>query len=208
MGTLESSFSTYELFKNIGSAISNRSGHSDDPSQEQGRLQLFRMFGGNINMTITRETILAVIICNGGRLNLKDANRVLRVRSGSDRVRAQLRRAADAGWVMSEGHSYWLLAESVVTDIAMLCRATAANDEVAVAQLVQYIGPPLPRVEGAWLDDHNYGPSLREELLADAVNALDEAAIKWPENRPIVSASDALSSDCLSRRLRQWPKGL
>lgn len=208
MRSLVSSFSAYELFKNIDSSVSERSRHSDDPSQGQGRLQLFRMFGGNVDMTITRETILAVIICNGGRLNLADANRVLRVRSDSDRVRAQLRRAADAGWVMSEGHSYWLLAESVVTDLAMLCRATAENDEAAVAHIVQYIGPPLPRVEGAWLDDRNYGSSLREELLADAVNALDEAAIKWPKNRPIVSASDALSSDCLSRRLRQWPQGL
>lgn len=206
MRSIESSLNAYELFESIGSIISRQSNHNED--EKQGGLQLFRMFGGNINMTITRETILAVIVCNGGRLNLKDANRVLRVRNDSDRVRAQLRRAADAGWVISEGHSYWLLAESVVTDLAMLCRATAENDEVAVAKIVQYIGPPLPRVEGPWLDDRNYGKSLREELLADAVDALDAAAIKWPKNQPIVSASDALSSGCLSHRLRQWPQGL
>lgn len=208
MRQIEPPLSAFELFRNSDSDSSKRGRHSEDLIQVQGRVQLFRMYGGNANMTITRETILAMIICNSGRLNLKDANRILEVRSDSDRVRAQLRRAADAGWVMSEGHSYWLLAESVVTDLAILCMATAENDEIITARIAQYIGPPLPRVEGLWLDDRNYGPSLREELLADALNALDNAIAKWPKNQIIVSASDALSSGCLSRRLTQWPQGL
>lgn len=199
-------FSAHELFEIFNRGV-EKGGYGEYRIQTQSKFQLFRMFGGNINMTIIRETILAMIIYNGGRLNLKDANRILGVRDDSDRVRGQLRRAADAGWLMSEGHSYWLLAETVVTDLAILCKATAEDDEETAAWIVQYIGPPLPRIEGPWLDDRHYGQSLREELLADAVNALDDAVSKWPKNQFIVSASDALSSG-LSRRLIQWPHGL
>ena len=160
---------------------------ADSPEEAE---KVFFLCGKNPGMRTTREELLAVVWVSQGRIELGEAARIMD--RGASSVRMLLRRATEDGWLDFMGGKYWRLDDEFATDLDLLDQAVSDDDLELAETVAKGFGPPLPRLDAAWLDHYVAGPTPREEITSLADRALAEAVERWPDSRLLRTAVDRL----------------
>ena len=168
---------------------------------------LFRLLGRMEELNPRQYNTLAFMLYNDRRVHKKEIASCLHVNDDQpskavEAIRSRLNRMPP-GWAEPDDRAdgYWMIPDTVHTDLDLLFEATERNNETLASALAAAAGPPMPMLEETdpetnWAHHRLLrGSNIKDELLARASDAIDTATEKWPSNPVFPQASDRLYGD-------------
>ena len=165
---------------------------------------LFRLLGRMEELTPRQYNTLAFMLHFDRRVHKGEIAALLHVNDdhpskAAEAIRSRLNRVPP-GWVEPDDKAdgFWIIPDTVHTDLDLLIEATEQNNETLAAALAAAAGPPLPLLEETdretnWAHHRLLnGRSVKDNLLTRASHTIDTATEKWPDNPVFPQASDRL----------------
>ncbi len=165
---------------------------------------LFRLLGRMEELNPRQYNTLAFMLYNDRRVHKKEIATCLHVNDdqpskAAEAIRSRMNRMPP-GWAEPDDRAdgFWIIPDTVHTDLDLLIEATEQNNETLASALAAAAGPPLPMLEETdpetnWAHHRLLrGGNVKDELLARASDAIDTATEKWDGNPVFPQASDRL----------------